>query len=101
MLATIKLDDEEQLYKLVDGLGIPFTHLKYVECDLNFTVYNSYLNGLEVLIESLQDVKVVNQANYLISIDELDKIFIFYWVCNYENINEILIKLWDKHYDSK
>jgi hypothetical protein len=92
MKTAIKLDDEDELDKLVCNLGMPFVELKYIECDVSFDFYED----MEYNIDYIQNIELVNNKDNILALDKQDNIEILYWFCNYKNIREILYKLWEK-----
>jgi len=100
MLATIKLNDEEELDKLVNDLGIPFVELKYVEFDISFS-FDIELNSKSIVIYYTRNYILVNMEDSCFSLTIEDKQIISDWISNYKNIDEILFKLWEKNENDK
>lgn len=95
MITRLKLDDEEELQKLVNELGIPFIELSYVEFDISSTFYkDDYRDKLIVETDYVKDIELVNQDNCILTLTDQDKVYIINWILNYKNIDEILSKLW-------
>jgi hypothetical protein len=89
MLATIKLDDEEELDKLVNELYIPFIDLKYVEFDISFS-----FDVERLVIFCTRNYLLINLEDCSISLTIEDEKIISDWISNYKNIEKILFKLW-------